>query len=112
MPTGFERLITVAGSEPLLAEAANELVKGTQMNAVHHLAHHPDLNCIDRGRRGELVAALIIMHARDVAQGVSLVNRRWVTVVGFMKALLLPSDYYTPSEVWSSILESARRQTF
>ena len=24
----------------------------TQMNAVHHLVHHPGLNCIDRGRRG------------------------------------------------------------
>jgi hypothetical protein len=93
--TGFEKVVTVAGSEPLLAEAAYELIKGTQTNAVHHLAHHSDLSCIDRGRRGELVAALIIMHAGDVARGASLVDRRWVTVVKFMKALLPPSDYDT-----------------
>ena len=95
--TGSDKLVTVAGSEPLLAEAAYQLMKVTHTNAVHHLAHHSDLNCIDRGRRGELVAALIIMHASDVARArrASLVDRRWVTVVEFMKALLPPSDYDT-----------------
>jgi len=91
--TGFEKLVTLAGSEPLLAEAAYQLINNTQTNAVRHLAHHSDLNCIDRGRRGELVAALIIMQARDAARGASSVNSRWVTVAGFMKALLPPSDY-------------------
>jgi hypothetical protein len=57
------------------------------------LAHHSDLNCIDRGRRGELVAALIIMQARDAARGASSVNKRWVTVAEFMKALLPLADY-------------------
>lgn len=33
--TGFEKLVTPAGSEPLLAEAAYDLIEGTQMNAVH-----------------------------------------------------------------------------
>ena len=93
--TGFEKVVTVAGSEPLLAEAAYQLMKVTQTSAVHHLAHHSDLNCIDRGRRGELVAALIIMHASDVARGAPLVDGRWITVVDFMKALLPPSDYDT-----------------
>jgi hypothetical protein len=91
--TGFEKLVTLAGSEPLLAEAAYELINNTQTNAVRHLAHHLDLNCIDRGRRGELVAALIIMHARDAARGASSANSRWVTVADFMEALLPPSDY-------------------
>jgi hypothetical protein len=36
-------------------------MKGTQSNPVHHLAYHSDLNCVDRGRGGELVAALLIM---------------------------------------------------
>ena len=91
--TGFEKLVTLAGSEPLLAEAAYDLINKTQTNAVWHLAHHSDLNCIDRGRRGELVAALIVMHARDAARGASLINKRWITVADFMKALLPPSDY-------------------
>jgi hypothetical protein len=91
--TGFEKLVTLAGSEPLLAEAAYDLINNTQTDAVWHLAHHSDLNCVDRGRRGELVAALIVMHARDAARGASLINRRWVTVADYMKALLPPSDY-------------------
>jgi hypothetical protein len=89
--TGFERLVTVAGSEPLLAEAAYELMKGTQTNAVRHLVGHSDLHCVDRGRRGELVAALLIMHACDVAR----FKRRWVSVANLMKALLPPAEYET-----------------
>ena len=42
--TGFERLVTLAGSEPLLAEAASQLLHDSKANPVHHLAHHSDLN--------------------------------------------------------------------
>ncbi|KAI9507727.1 hypothetical protein F5148DRAFT_1376382 [Russula earlei] len=86
-----ETLITIAGSEPLLAEAAYQLVKGTQMNAVRHLANHSDLDSIDRGRRGELVAALLIMQTYDAARAIS--RRRWVSVANFMEALLPTSSY-------------------
>ena len=88
--TGFERLITLAGSEPLLAEAASQLMRDSLINPVRHLAEHSDLNCIDRGRRGELVAALIVMQARDAALQH---ERRWVSVCEFMEALLPPDAY-------------------
>ncbi|KAI9512364.1 hypothetical protein F5148DRAFT_1008366 [Russula earlei] len=88
---GLEKLVTMAGSEPLLAEAAYDLMKETRMNAVRHLANHSDLNCVDRGRRGELVATLLIMQAFDAARGIH--KDRWVTVVDFMKALLPESNY-------------------
>jgi hypothetical protein len=91
--TGFEKTITISGSEPLLAEAAYELLKGTGTNAVCHLAGHADLNCIDRGRRGELVASLLIMQAYDAARVIS--GRRSVSVLNFMEALLPPSKYNT-----------------
>ncbi|KAI0255536.1 hypothetical protein BJV78DRAFT_1176571 [Lactifluus subvellereus] len=74
--TGFETLVTVAGSEPLLAEAACELMGGTEANPVRHL-------------RGELVAALLVMRARDE----SSVTNKWVFVIDFMKALL-PAPAY------------------
>jgi len=86
--TGFERMITISGSEPLLAEAAYELMKGTGTNAVCHQAGHAGLNCIDRGRRGELVAVLLVMQAYDAARVFS--GRRCVSVVNFMEALLPP----------------------
>ena len=86
----LEKLITIPGSEPLLAEAAYELMRGTRMNAACHLAGHSDLNCIDRGRRGELVAVLLIMQAYDAAR---VEGMRWVSVVKFMEALLPPSNF-------------------
>jgi hypothetical protein len=68
-------------------------MKGTGTNAVCHLAGHADLNCINRGRGGELVAVLPIMLAYDLARVFS--GKRWVSVNNFMKALLLPSKYNT-----------------
>ena len=87
--SGLERLVTLSGSEPLLAEAASELLQETSVDPIDLLAKHSDLNCIDRGRRGELVAAFIIMQARDRAANA----RRWVSVCEFMEALL-PSGPY------------------
>jgi hypothetical protein len=52
-------------------------MKNSGMNAAR-LAGHADLNCIDRGRRGDLVAALLIMQAYDAARVFSA--RRWVSV--------------------------------
>ena len=102
--TGFERLITLAGSEPLLAEAAWQLMRDSSETPVRHLAKHSDLHCIDRGRRGELVAALLVMQARDAAvatqlereklQGPERPERQRVMSVGeFMQALLPRSSY-------------------
>jgi len=91
----LEKLVTLAGSEPLLAEAAYELMEGSE---VRYLADHSDLGCIDRGRRGELVAALLIMRAYDVARparGWRYDVKRCVSVVEFMKALLPESEYGT-----------------
>jgi hypothetical protein len=89
---GRDTLATLAGSEPLLAEAAYELMKATQSNPVRHLANHSDLNCVDRGRRGELVATLLIMRACDAARAASP-GHRWVPVDTFMQELL-PQDKY------------------
>jgi hypothetical protein len=86
-------MITISGSEPLLAEAAYELMKGTGTNAVCHLAEHSGLNYINRERRGEMVAVLLIMQAYDAARVFS--GRRWVSVVNFMEALLPPLKYNT-----------------
>jgi len=88
---GFEHLITLPGSEPLLAEAASDLLRQQGRNAIRHLANHSDLHCIDRGRQGELVAALIIMQARDAA--VAARGGRLMSVGDFMKALLPRSHF-------------------
>jgi hypothetical protein len=83
----FEKLITIAGSEPFLAEAARELMFRSNFGAARLLAENSSLSCIDRGRCGEVVAALIIMHACDAS------SARAVFVSDFMKALLPASAY-------------------
>jgi len=88
--TGFKKLITCSSSEPLLAEAAFDLMSHTTSSPVKHLANHVNLYCVDRGRRGELVADLIIMQARDAALPEQVRQRRWVSVTHFIQALLPP----------------------
>lgn len=88
---GLDKLITIAGSEPFLAEAACELISRSRIGAVRHLAKNSNLNCIDRGQRGEQVAALLIMGARDAA--FTRTKSRAVSVDDFMKALLPVSQY-------------------
>ena len=101
--TGFGRLITLAGSEPLLAEAAWQLMRKSSETPVRRLAKHSDLHCIDRGRRGELVATLLVMQARDAAVARRLKGetsqesarperQRAVSVSDFMQALLPQSS--------------------
>jgi hypothetical protein len=91
----FEEFVTVAGSEPLLAEAAYELMEESKTNAVRHLADHPSLHCVERGRRGELVATTLILHAFDEARRLASNRQRWVSVSAFMEALLPPTEYDT-----------------
>ena len=86
---GFEKLVTISPSEPLLAEAACNLLQYTSMDPIAHLAQHSDLHCIDLGRRGELIAAFILMQARDQAAR----EKKWMSVSEFMEALLHPAHY-------------------
>ena len=88
--TGFTKMVTCSASEPLLAEAAFRLLSDSPVNPVKRLANHANLYCVDLGRRGELVAALIIMQARDASLPRNEFDRRWVPVVDFFQALLPP----------------------
>jgi hypothetical protein len=82
---GFEKVITMAGSEPYLAEAARELM--SDVGAVRLLADNSSLNWIDLGRRGELIAALLVTRARDASAAVTA-GSRVVSVTDFMRAFL------------------------
>jgi hypothetical protein len=89
---GLDTLLTVAGSEPNLAKAATQLINLSGQSAARLLAWHKELNCIDRGQRGELVALLLVMQARDIAaQNVG--TNGWVYVKDFMKALTSPNSH-------------------
>jgi hypothetical protein len=86
MTSEFELLLTTVGSEPLLAEAAKDAMDETGQSPVKHLSSYMDVNCIDRGQRGELVAALLIMQARDsVAKSE---GTRPIYLIDFLERLL------------------------
>jgi len=63
---GFKILLTTVGSEPLLAEAATQAMATIKTSPVKLLSNYLGTNCISVGERGELVAALLVMRARDV----------------------------------------------
>ncbi len=84
--SGFELLFTTTGSEPLLAEAAFKVVNKSTKSTIYHLSNHMDTNYVNYGERGELVATLLVMQARDAVASAS--ESRWVSVGDFMKKLL------------------------
>jgi len=92
---GLDCLLTVAGSEPFLAKAAEEILDLSGKSAADLLLHHKELNCIDRGQRGELVALLLVMQARDMAtkKDKTSSGRGWIHVGDFMKSLLTQGEH-------------------
>ncbi len=78
--------VTTVGSEPLLAEAAAQAMVASKMSPVKLLSTYMDTNCVSVGERGELVAALLVMRARDVLAAST--SERWVRVIDFMENLI------------------------
>ncbi|KAJ2918864.1 hypothetical protein MD484_g1531, partial [Candolleomyces efflorescens] len=101
------RMVTIAPSEPLLAEAAFEEFYYHGLAAetfLHLVAHNVDNWGIHQGERGEFVMSLIWMAARDAAvveHCKTIVDRRpWdpychsvISVTDFMKQLL-PAEHH------------------
>ncbi|KAI0261148.1 hypothetical protein BC834DRAFT_490945 [Gloeopeniophorella convolvens] len=89
--SGFEALSTTSSSEPILAEAALEILSETHESPVRHLAGRLDVPFIDRGNRGELAALLILMAARDKAARMK--GTRDISLCEFLEALMPASAY-------------------
>ena len=103
--TGKHSMITIAASEPLLAEAA-VTVMGTDAawRVAEALLEHIDSSYISLGDRGEVVASAILMEARDAAVAKKPVRSipedpterqndgssmgRVITVIEFLQSLL------------------------
>jgi len=100
--SGFEVVFSTVGSDPLLAEAAATAMAEGNTNPVRQLSNLMGKICINHGERGELVAALLVMQARDaLTRGKS---RRWVYVCDFMRTLLgdsVHTDLASPSVTFS-----------
>jgi len=87
---GYLDISTAAGSEPFLAKAAARFIFRLMETPVRLLKGYTEW--IDCSRRGELVASLLVMQARDIGQA-KYHQREWVFIRDFMKALLPPDNY-------------------
>ncbi|KAA1471223.1 hypothetical protein DENSPDRAFT_99917 [Dentipellis sp. KUC8613] len=62
---GFQDIVTIAPSEPLLAEAAFRAMDGWDVPEA--LLSHIDGSYLNSGERGEFIASLLVLAARDAA---------------------------------------------
>ena len=113
--SGFDTLFSTVGSEPLLAEAASHFMTESETSPIRELSRHLDKNCINHGKRGELVAVLLIMQARDALSRRSM-GERSVNVCQFLETLLGPSFVHTamtsPSKVHSEDYKKSLADNF
>jgi hypothetical protein len=86
---GFESVTTVAASEPLLAEAAETLMGPFKpVDAPRVLLQEWESGGLSKGDRGEMVAALIFLLARDRAS--KKCDKRYISVPKFFEELVRP----------------------
>jgi len=91
---GFESVTTVSASEPLLAEAAELLMRRlTSSDVPRFLLREWESGGLSKGNRGEMVAALIFLLARDRARQTS--RQRYINVPAFFSALV--DEQYSPT---------------
>jgi hypothetical protein len=88
---GFTSAITVAASEPILAEAARDVM--LEMNSPEELLKALRLSGMDKGDRGEMAAMLLLLLAYDKARRkaekeAEEIRLPAVSLVSFLEALL------------------------
>ncbi|TFK53301.1 hypothetical protein OE88DRAFT_1724200 [Heliocybe sulcata] len=107
---GFETMVTVAASEPLLAEAAAVRLKGRDW--ARELVHHLDVSGVQRGQRGELVAMLLLMQARDKLAYRDLAPTRVFSVIEFLHALLPDSVHHQLGQLLPAVSRENESKAF
>ena len=86
---GFETVITVAPSSPLLAEASYLLMRDPVFDLPRCLLSELELSGLNKGDRGELIGMTLCLMARDAAA--KRLDNTIVPVVDFIQELLTPS---------------------
>jgi hypothetical protein len=88
---GFETAITIAPSEPLLAEASYLLMRNPVFDLPRSLLTELELPGLDKGDRGELIVMMICLEARDAAA--RRLQNRVIPVIEFICELLAPKSH-------------------
>jgi hypothetical protein len=86
----FETAVTVAPSEPLLAEASSLIMSNPAFDLPCCLLEELKKRGLDKGNRGELIGMALCLLARDAAAKKS--EHRVIPVSDFIEELLVSSD--------------------
>lgn len=84
--SGFETAVTVAPSEPILAEASSILMQSPTFNLPRCLLAELEHPGLDKGNRGELIVMILCLEARDAAA--TKLTSRVTPVNDFMRELI------------------------
>jgi len=88
---GFETAITIAPSEPLLAEASYLLMRSSAFDLPRSLLTELELPGLDKGSRGELIVMTLCLEARDTAA--KRLQSRVIPVNDFIRELLAETSH-------------------
>jgi hypothetical protein len=88
---GFETAITIAPSEPLLAEVSYLLMQSPAFDLPHSLLTELELPGLDKGSCGELIVMTLCLEARDTAA--KRLQSRVIPVNDFIRELLAETSH-------------------
>ena len=88
---GFETAVTVAPSEPILAEASYLLMRSPEFDLPRSLLAELERPGLDKGNRGELIVMILCLQARDAAA--TRLQSRIIPVNDFIRELFAPEAH-------------------
>jgi hypothetical protein len=105
---GFETAVTIAPSEPLLAEASSLIMNNSTFDLPGCLLKELERQGLDKGNRGELIGMTLCLLARDAAA--KELDNRVIPVTEFIRHLVVGSDQILDSKpVRARTLDEAQK---
>ena len=107
---GFETAVTIAPSEPLLAEASCLIMSHPTFDLPRCLLTQLEHQGLDKGNRGELIAMALCLLARDAAA--KRLDDRVIPVSDFIQELVASSDQILDSKPVRARTSDEAKKTF
>ena len=107
---GFETTVTIAPSEPLLAEASSFVMNNPAFDLPRCLLTELENQGLDKGNRGELVGMILCLLARDAA--VKKLDNRVIPVSAFIRELVTSPDRILNSKPVRARTSDAAQKNF
>jgi len=107
---GFETAVTIAPSEPLLAQASFLLMKSPAFDLPRSLLSELEQSGLSKGDRGELIGMTLCLMGHDAAA--KKLDSQVIPVCDFIRELLVPSAHVLHSKPVQATTSSQADKTF